>query len=80
MDTECEQALRHVLATQPPDTHGLQGVGRHANTSVAHSRDCAIIRQVAAIGLPFRPLWLPAFQGGHGCAPVPPSGCRTLRD
>lgn len=44
MDTECEQALRHVLATQPPDTQGLQGVGRHANTSVAHSRDCAIIR------------------------------------
>ena len=26
MDTECEQALRHVLASQPADTHGLQGV------------------------------------------------------
>ena len=26
MDTECEQALRRVLATQPPDTHGFQGV------------------------------------------------------
>ena len=26
MGTECEQALRHVLASQPADTHGLQGV------------------------------------------------------
>ena len=26
MDTECEQALRHVLASQPADTNGLQGV------------------------------------------------------